>query len=42
LIALAGVHAVAAIILGRVERVNLVGAMFTGVKRRPGDRPKPR
>ena len=42
LIALAGVHGLVAIVLGRVERVNLVGAMFTGVKRRPDDQPEPR
>lgn len=39
LIALAGVHGLAAIVLSRVERVNLVGAMFTGIKHRPGDQP---
>ena len=33
LIALAGIHAAAAIVIGRLERVNLVGAMITGVKR---------
>ena len=32
LIALAGLHAVAAIVMGRLERVNLVRAMVTGVK----------
>ena len=39
LIALAGVHALLAIVLSRLERVNLVGAMFTGIKRRPGEQP---
>ena len=34
LIALAGLHAAAAILMGRIERTNLVGAMVTGVKRR--------
>ncbi|WP_297365468.1 cytochrome b/b6 domain-containing protein [Thauera sp.] len=34
LIALAGIHAAAAIVMGRLERVNLIGAMITGVKRR--------
>ena len=34
LITLAGIHAAAAIVMGRLERVNLVGAMITGVKRR--------
>ena len=29
----AGLHAAAAIAIGRMERVNLVQAMFTGVKR---------
>ncbi len=33
LIALAGIHAAAAIVIGRLERVNLVGAMITGIKR---------
>lgn len=37
LIALAGIHAVVAIVMSRLERVNLVGAMITGVKRRPAD-----
>ena len=32
LIALAGLHAVAAIVMGRIERTNLVHAMLTGVK----------
>lgn len=40
LIALAGVHGLAAIVLSRVERVNLVGAMFTGIKRRRGEQPE--
>ncbi len=36
LIALAGLHALAAIVMSRVERTNLVAAMVTGVKvRRP-------
>jgi cytochrome b len=34
LIAMAGLHAAAAILMGRIERTNLVGAMITGVKRR--------
>ncbi len=34
LIALAGLHAVAAVVMGRLERVNLVRAMITGVKQR--------
>lgn len=34
LIALAGLHAAAAILMGRIERTNLVAAMFTGTKRR--------
>ena len=33
LIGAAGVHALAAIVMGRLERVNLVAAMLTGVKR---------
>lgn len=33
LIGLAGLHAAAAIVMGRLEGVNLVGAMITGVKR---------
>lgn len=36
LISLAGVHAVAAIVMGRLEGVNLIGAMITGVKRQRG------
>ena len=32
LIALAGLHAAAAIVMGRIERTNLVAAMVTGVK----------
>jgi cytochrome b len=32
LIAFAGLHAAAAIMMGRLERTNLVKAMFTGVK----------
>ena len=34
LIALAGLHASAAIVMGRVERTRLTKAMFTGVKER--------
>jgi cytochrome b len=34
LIALAGLHAAAAIVMGRIEQTNLVAAMFTGTKRR--------
>lgn len=34
LIGLAGLHGAAAIVMGRIERTNLVGAMVTGVKRR--------
>lgn len=34
LIALAGLHAAAAIVMGRLERTNLVKAMVTGVKER--------
>ena len=30
----AGLHAAAAIVMGRIERVNLVRAMVTGVKQR--------
>ena len=33
LIALATLHAAAAIVMGRLEGVSLVGAMITGVKR---------
>ncbi len=33
LMVLAGVHAAAAIVMGRLQRVNLVKAMVTGVKR---------
>ena len=32
LIALAGFHALAAIVMSRIERTNLVAAMITGVK----------
>lgn len=35
LIALAGLHAAAAIVIGRLERTNLVLAMLTGIKVRP-------
>ena len=35
LIALAGLHAAAAIVMGRLERTNLVHAMLTGIKIRP-------
>jgi cytochrome b len=34
LLGLAGLHALAALVLGRLERVPLVRAMLTGVKRR--------
>jgi len=34
LVTLAGLHAAAALLMGRRERVNLVKAMFTGVKTR--------
>ncbi len=34
LIALAGLHAAAAIVMGRIERTRLIKAMFTGVKER--------
>ena len=39
LISLAGVHVGAAIVMGRLEGVNLIGAMITGVKRRQGKAP---
>jgi len=42
LIALAGLHGLVAIVMSRLERVNLVGAMITGVKRRLADPPHPR
>ena len=32
LIALAGFHALAAIVMSRIERTNLVAAMITGIK----------
>lgn len=35
LIAFAGLHALAAIVMGRLERTNLIKAMVTGVKIRP-------
>jgi cytochrome b len=35
LIAFAGLHAVAAIVMSRLERTNLIGAMVSGVKIRP-------
>ena len=35
LIACAGLHALAAMVMGRIERTNLVRAMFTGFKIRP-------
>lgn len=35
LIACAGLHALAAIVMGRLERTNLIGAMVSGVKVRP-------
>ncbi len=42
LISLVGVHVLAAIVMGHIERVNLIGAMITGVKRirkqEPGSR----
>ncbi|MBN8442354.1 MAG: cytochrome b/b6 domain-containing protein [Thauera sp.] len=34
LITLAGLHAASAIVMGRLERTNLIGAMVTGVKLR--------
>lgn len=34
LVGLAGLHAAAAIVMGRLERTNLIGAMITGVKLR--------
>ncbi len=34
LVALAGLHAMAALVMGRIERTRLVKAMFTGVKER--------
>lgn len=34
LVALAGLHAAAALVMGRLERTRLVKAMFTGVKER--------
>jgi cytochrome b len=39
LIALAGLHALAAIVMSRIERTNLIGAMITGVKVRSGTTP---
>ena len=42
LIALAGLHGLVAIIMGRLERDNLVRAMITGVKRRLAEPPHPR
>jgi cytochrome b len=35
LIAFAGLHALAAIVMSRLERTNLIGAMVSGVKVRP-------
>lgn len=35
LIACAGLHALAAIVMSRIERTNLIGAMISGVKKRP-------
>lgn len=35
LIACAGLHALAAIIMGRIEGTNLIAAMVSGVKKRP-------
>lgn len=40
LIALAALHATAAIVMSRLERINLVRAMFTGVKERPPRKPR--
>ena len=34
LLGLAGLHAAAAIVMGRLERTNLIGAMITGIKLR--------
>ncbi|HSX94219.1 MAG TPA: cytochrome b/b6 domain-containing protein, partial [Hydrogenophaga sp.] len=34
LLSLAGLHAAAALVMGRLERTRLVKAMFTGVKER--------
>ena len=34
LLGLAGLHAAAAIVVGRLERTNLIGAMITGIKLR--------
>lgn len=39
LIACAGLHAAAAIVMGRLERTNLVGAMITGTKIHHTDHP---
>jgi cytochrome b len=39
LIGLAGVHAAAAIVMSRVERTNLIGAMISGVKVQSGTGP---
>lgn len=38
LITCAGLHAVAAIVMGRLERTNLIGAMITGVKKHENNR----
>ena len=36
LLGLAGLHAAAVIVMGRLERTNLIGAMITGIKLRRG------
>ena len=36
LLGLAGLHAAAALVVGRLEGTNLIGAMITGVKVRRG------
>ncbi|CUA81803.1 Cytochrome b [Gulbenkiania indica] len=38
LMGLAGMHVLAAVVMSRLERVNLVRAMITGVKRYPANR----
>lgn len=40
LIAFAGLHALAAIVMSRLERTNLIGAMISGVKVRPVRSPR--
>jgi cytochrome b len=42
LIGLAALHATAAIVMSRIERTNLIGAMFSGVKVRSGQAPSRR